>query len=201
MDDDGFINLVGPLWRRMNGASPEYAIVGQDKHRNRRGVVQGGLLMTLADRTCGMTARFVSGTENTATVQMDTQFVDAARIGDIMISRPRVVRDTKSLIFMSTEMTATGRCVAPPGRVQAGRSGADPVPAARQAARKAHSVCPPAQIPGHQSRPGCLVLRHSHQPLGPDTRNRCGFKVCSRTIFAKPPVSKGSRRVAAPIKV
>jgi acyl-coenzyme A thioesterase PaaI-like protein len=111
LDDDGFINLVGPLWRRMNGTHPEYAIVGQDKHRNRRGVVQGGLLMTLADRTCGMTARFASGTENTATVQMDTHFVDAARIGDIMISRPRVVRITKSLIFMAAEITVQDRCV------------------------------------------------------------------------------------------
>ena len=111
MDDDGFINLVGPLWRRMDGANPEYAIVGQDKHRNRRGVVQGGLLMTLADRTCGMTARFVSGVEATATVQMDTHFVEAARIGDLMISKPRVVRITKSLIFMSTEVAVQGRCV------------------------------------------------------------------------------------------
>jgi acyl-coenzyme A thioesterase PaaI-like protein len=111
MDDDGFINLVGPLWRRMDGNMPEYAIVGQDKHRNRRGVVQGGLLMTLADRTCGMTARFVSGVEATATVQMDTHFVDAARIGDVMISRPRVVRITKSLIFMHTDVTVEGRCV------------------------------------------------------------------------------------------
>jgi acyl-coenzyme A thioesterase PaaI-like protein len=111
MDDDGFINLVGPLWRRMDGEMPEYAIVGQDKHRNRRGVVQGGLLMTLADRTCGMTARFVSGVEATATVQMDTHFVEAARIGDLMISKPRVVRVTKSLIFMSTEVTVADRCV------------------------------------------------------------------------------------------
>ena len=111
IDDDGFINLVGPLWRRMNGPNPEYAIVGQDKHRNRRGVVQGGLLMTLADRTCGMTARFVSGAATMATVQMDTHFVDAARIGEIMISKPRVVRITKSLIFMSTEVTVESRCI------------------------------------------------------------------------------------------
>jgi acyl-coenzyme A thioesterase PaaI-like protein len=111
IEDDGFINLVGPLWRRVNGGTPEYAIIGQDKHRNRRGVVQGGLLMTLADRTCGMTARFVSGAETMATVQMDTHFVDAARIGDIMISKPRVVRATKSLIFMSTEVTVENRCV------------------------------------------------------------------------------------------
>src|SRR4051794_845360 len=111
IDDDGFINLVGPLWRRMNGADPEYAIVGQDKHRNRRGVVQGGLLMTLADRTCGMTARFASGAETMATVQLDTHFVDAARIGDIIVSKPRVVRITRSLIFMRTELTVASRCV------------------------------------------------------------------------------------------
>lgn len=111
MDDDGFINLVGPLWRRVNGEHPEYAIVGQDKHRNRRGVVQGGLLMTLADRTCGMSARFLSGAETLATVQMDTHFVDAARIGDVMISRPRMIRSTKSLIFMRTDVTVEDRCV------------------------------------------------------------------------------------------
>lgn len=112
MDDDGFINLIGPLWHRTIGASPEYAIVGQDKHRNRRGVVQGGLLMTLADRTCGMTARYVSGAESLATVQMDTHFIDAAQIGEIMISRPRAVRTTRSLIFMNTDITVDDRCVA-----------------------------------------------------------------------------------------
>jgi acyl-coenzyme A thioesterase PaaI-like protein len=112
MDDDGFINLVGPLWHRTIGATLEYAILGQDKHRNRRGVVQGGLLMTLADRTCGMTARRVSGVSSLATVQMDTYFIDAAQIGDLMISRPRIVRTTKSLIFMSTEVSVADHVVA-----------------------------------------------------------------------------------------
>jgi acyl-coenzyme A thioesterase PaaI-like protein len=67
--------------------------------------------MTLADRTCGMSARFLSGHETLATVQMDTHFVDAARIGDVMISKPRVVRNTKSLIFMHTDVTVEDRCV------------------------------------------------------------------------------------------
>lgn len=110
MDDDGFINLVGPLWHRTAGALPEYAIVGQEKHRNRRGVVQGGVLMTLADRSCGMTARLVSGAENLATVQMDTHFIDAAQIGELMVSRPRAIRVTRSLIFMATEVSVGDRC-------------------------------------------------------------------------------------------
>ena len=112
MDDDGFIHLVGPVWHRLVGTDHEFAIVGQDKHRNRRGVVQGGVLMTLADRSCGMTARAVSGADALATVQMDTYFVDAARIGELMISRPKAVRSTRSLIFMSTEVRVGDRVVA-----------------------------------------------------------------------------------------
>jgi acyl-coenzyme A thioesterase PaaI-like protein len=108
----GFINLVGPLWQRVVSGVHEYALVAQDKHHNRRGLVQGGLLMTFADRTCGMTARFVSGRPTLATVQLDTHFVDSGKIGEVLLSKPRVVRCTRSLIFVTTEVTAADRCIA-----------------------------------------------------------------------------------------
>lgn len=104
MHDDGFIQLVGPMWHRTVDGTHEFAILGQEKHRNRRGVVQGGAVMTLADRSCGISARAASGAEALATVQMDTYFVDAARIGDLIVSRPRAIRTTRSLIFMTTEV-------------------------------------------------------------------------------------------------
>ena len=109
--DEGFIDLVGPLYERNVDGVHEFALVAQDKHRNRRGLVQGGLLMTMADRTSGMAARYISGAPNLATVQMDTHFVDAATIGEILISKPRVVRSTKSLIFTSTEISVERRCI------------------------------------------------------------------------------------------
>jgi acyl-coenzyme A thioesterase PaaI-like protein len=112
VDTTGFLHLVGPLWQRVVNNEHEYALIAQDKHHNRRGLVQGGLLMTFADRTCGMTARFVSGRPTLATVQMDTHFVDSAKIGEILLSKPRVVRNTRSLIFMTTEVTANERCIA-----------------------------------------------------------------------------------------
>ena len=111
VDDDGFIDLVGPLWHRTIGDVHEFAMMAQRKHRNRRGLVQGGLLMTFADRSCGMSARFASGAAGLATVQMDSHFVDAARIGDLLISRSRVVRSTRSLIFTSTEVSVDDRCI------------------------------------------------------------------------------------------
>ena len=111
VETSGFLNLVGPLWERIVNGEHEYAIVAQDKHHNRRGLVQGGLLMTFADRSCGMTARYVSGRPTLATVQMDTHFVDSGKIGETLISKPRVVRVTHSLIFMTTEVTANERCI------------------------------------------------------------------------------------------
>lgn len=112
VETTGFMHLVGPLWQRIVDGQPEYALVTQDKHHNRRGLVQGGVLMTFADRTCGITARFVSGKPTLATVQLDTHFVEAGKIGEILISKPRVVRSTRSLIFITTEITADRRCIA-----------------------------------------------------------------------------------------
>jgi acyl-coenzyme A thioesterase PaaI-like protein len=108
----GFIELVGPLWERSVDGAHEYALITKDKHHNRRGLVQGGVLMTFADRTCGITARFVSGKPTLATVQLDTHFVEAGKIGEILISKPHVVRSTRSLIFITTEVTVDKRCIA-----------------------------------------------------------------------------------------
>jgi acyl-coenzyme A thioesterase PaaI-like protein len=111
VETSGFLSLVGPLWERVVDGQPEYAILAQDKHHNRRALVQGGLLMSLADRSSGMIARLVSGRPTLATIQMDVHFIDNGKIGELLISKPRVVRATRSLIFTTTEVTAEGRCV------------------------------------------------------------------------------------------
>src|ERR1700691_1889172 len=112
VETSGFLSLVGPLWERVVDGEHEYALEAQDKHHNRRGLVQGGLVMTFADRSCGMTARYVSGRPTLATVQLDVHFVDSGKIGEILISKPRVVRVTRSLIFLTTEVSAAERCIA-----------------------------------------------------------------------------------------
>ena len=112
VETTGFLHLIGPLWQRIVDGEHEYALVAQDKHHNRRGLVQGGVLMTFADRTCGMSARVVSGRPTLATIQMDTHFVEAGKIGETLTSKPRAVRSTRSLIFVSTEVNVDKRCIA-----------------------------------------------------------------------------------------
>ena len=112
VETSGFLHLIGPLWQRVVDGTHEYALATEDKHHNRRGLVQGGVLMTFADRSCGMTARHVSGKPTLATVQLDTHFIDSGRIGDILMSKPRVIRTTRTLIFITTEVTVEKRCIA-----------------------------------------------------------------------------------------
>ena len=112
VETSGFLTLIGPLWQRVVHGEHEYALITEDKHHNRRGLVQGGVLMTFADRACGMTARYVSGRTTLATVQLDTHFVEAGKIGEVLMTKPRVVRSTRSLIFITTEVTVDKRVLA-----------------------------------------------------------------------------------------
>ena len=109
---DGFIGLVGPFWSRPWGESYRYAFMAAPKHHNRRGVVQGGMLMTFADRSMGMTCWHANGRQAQATVQLDVHFIDAVQIGEFVEAHCRVVRRTRSVIFMSADLVVGARVVA-----------------------------------------------------------------------------------------
>jgi len=110
--DEGFIGLVGPFWARPDGDSYRYAFMAEPKHHNRRGVVQGGMLMTFADRAMGMTCWYANGRVPQATVQLDVHFVDAVQIGEFVEARCEVVRRTRALIFMTGVLVVGTRVVA-----------------------------------------------------------------------------------------
>lgn len=104
-DDQGFVGLIGPVWQRMGTQGLMLAFQADQKHRNLRGVVQGGMLMTLADRLLGAYARSQNNQRPQATVQFDAHFLAPARIGDVVIGRARMLRNTRSLMFLAGELT------------------------------------------------------------------------------------------------
>jgi len=110
--DEGFIGLVGPFWTRRSGDIHLYAFLAEPKHHNRRGVVQGGMLMTFADRSMGMTCWYANGQRPQATVQLDVHFVDAVQIGEFVEAKCEVVRRTRALVFMNAELVVGTRVVA-----------------------------------------------------------------------------------------
>lgn len=109
---EGFIDLVGPFWQRPHGDGFHYAFLAEPKHHNLRGVVQGGMLMTFADRSMGMAARHANHNQPQATVQLDVHFIDAVQIGEFVEAHCRIVRKTRTLCFIAADLTVGDRVVA-----------------------------------------------------------------------------------------
>lgn len=112
VDSDGFIELVGPFWFRDDQPDFRMAFVAGAKHRNRRGVVQGGMLATLADRAMGQAGRLANGDRAQATIQLDLHYIDAVQLGEFVEARCGVVRCTRSVIFIEADILADQRLVA-----------------------------------------------------------------------------------------
>ena len=102
--DVGFIDHVGPVYRRADGA---YGFRAAQKHANLIQVVHGGMLMSFADRALGEIAMAAADGANCVTIQMEMQFIDVARLGDWIEARPEVVRRTGSMVFLRTDLWAT----------------------------------------------------------------------------------------------
>jgi acyl-coenzyme A thioesterase PaaI-like protein len=68
--------------------------------------------MTFADRALGYTARQGDMARRQATVQFDMHFVRPAKIGQTVEMECRVIRETRSLVFVGGELIANGDIVA-----------------------------------------------------------------------------------------
>lgn len=108
-DEQGFLGLVGPVLERWQDGRPQLAFTAQDKHRNKIGVVQGGMLVTLVDRAMGVAAYAAVDRKRVATIQLDTHFLAAAQVDDFIVARPDVVRVTRSVVFVEARVCAGDR--------------------------------------------------------------------------------------------
>ena len=109
VNDTGFIGHVGPIWyREVGDGQPQIVgFLADEHHRNLNGVVQGGMLMTLADRGMGRLVRQSHGGP-VATVHFSYDFMGAAQIGKFIELHPRIARETGSLAFMESIVLSDG---------------------------------------------------------------------------------------------
>ncbi|MBP2511709.1 MULTISPECIES: PaaI family thioesterase [Agrobacterium] len=112
-DDDGFIAHVGPVYHvPFSAGEGRFRFVAEPKHRNRAGFVQGGMLMTFADRAMGRTARQSDEKRAQATAQFSMQFYEPVRIGECVEIVCTIEKQTRHLVFMRGELLVSGRQVA-----------------------------------------------------------------------------------------
>ncbi|NEI72562.1 PaaI family thioesterase [Rhizobium lusitanum] len=113
IEDDGFIGLIGPvLYKPFVDGVGRFRFTAEEKHRNRAGFVQGGMLMSFADRALGNTARERHPERAQTTVQFDIHFIRAARLGEVVEMECHILKETRSLVFMEGRITTEDELVA-----------------------------------------------------------------------------------------
>lgn len=88
-------DLVGPFYAKpVEGGGAHIGLRVEPKHGNMRGVAQGGLIATLADIALGFNIAAAGEGRETriATVNLTTDFVGAAKIGEWLEARVDVQR-------------------------------------------------------------------------------------------------------------
>lgn len=82
--DEGFLNLVGPLYGALDSEGVwVIAMKTGPQHANRYGVVHGGLLSTLADVAIGMNlSRSGVAYTDSLTLNLSIDFLGSCEIGD-----------------------------------------------------------------------------------------------------------------------
>lgn len=100
INPDSFSRALGTLWIKRGDPPVVGFVAGQDQCNAQMGTVHGAALMTLADLAFGFGVAAATGTYQSATAQLNLQFVAAPRIGDFIACHPEVVRVTKQIVFM-----------------------------------------------------------------------------------------------------
>ncbi len=108
---DPFENFVGPLYELGEGAARRYAFVVDERHVNMRGVIHGGMLMTLADMTLGQAAWDACDHANVVTLNVQSQFIKGAGLGDIVEVSPVITRRTRAIIFIRGDFEVGGEII------------------------------------------------------------------------------------------
>ncbi|HRH19667.1 MAG TPA: PaaI family thioesterase [Brevundimonas sp.] len=109
---DTFDQVVGPFYFR---ADPDgrmrCAFRAEQKHMNAGDRMHGGCLMSFADIALFQTAYQQMEGSRGVTVQLDSTFIDAVRVGDLVEATGEVVRAGGSLVFVRGTISVGDRTV------------------------------------------------------------------------------------------
>ncbi len=109
----GYMKHNGGLqFRKISESRFEYKTTIEEFHLNLAGITHGGFVVSLLDSGMGTAAHRVLGPDvQAATISLDVKFISASKKGDILIGSARVLKKTKSLVFMQGEIKCGGRLI------------------------------------------------------------------------------------------
>jgi uncharacterized protein (TIGR00369 family) len=103
--NQGFMKHNGGLsFKKIDETHYEFEVVVKDIHLNTGKIAHGGFLSTIADTGMGTAAHQAVGNKRCVTISLDIKFISAALPEDILRGKAKILKRTKSLVFISCEI-------------------------------------------------------------------------------------------------
>ena len=102
----------GLLFKTISENEYEFKAITKENHLNAAGITHGGFIATFVDTGLGAVAHKSSGGNSCATISLELKFIAAVKLGQELLGKAKVQKKTKSMVFLTCELTVANRIVA-----------------------------------------------------------------------------------------
>ena len=101
----------GVLFRNISENEFEFKSTINENHLNAAGITHGGYLSALVDAGAGTAAHRTAENSPCVTISLDLKFIGASKIGDEVIGNVKILKKTKTLIFLFCELKCNNKII------------------------------------------------------------------------------------------
>ena len=102
----------GLLFRNVSETEYEFKSKVNKNHLNAADITHGGYLAALIDAGAGTSAHRSADNAPCVTISLDLKFISSSKEGDEIIGKTKILKKTKTLIFLFCELMSNGKIIA-----------------------------------------------------------------------------------------
>ncbi len=101
----------GVLFKNISDTEYEFKSTINENHLNSAGITHGGYLSALVDAGAGTAAHRSANNAPCVTISLDLKFIGASKVGDEIIGNVKILKKTKTLVFLFCELKCNNKII------------------------------------------------------------------------------------------
>ena len=102
----------GLLFKTISENEYEFKTTIKENHLNAAGITHGGFIAAFVDAGAGTAAHRVADGSSCVTISVELKFISVVKLGQELIGNTKIQKKTRSMVFLTCELTAEDKIVA-----------------------------------------------------------------------------------------
>ena len=102
----------GLLFKKISDNEYEFKTTIKENHLNSAGITHGGFIAAVVDAGAGTAAHRSVDQNPCVTISLELKFISAVKLGQELIGKTKIQKKTKSMVFLTCELTASNKIAA-----------------------------------------------------------------------------------------